>query len=155
MTDIQRHAAGMQAALPEILAMAERCVNIDSGSYLAGGVNAVIDIWAGMAAGMGFAVERTPLPGFGDQMTARLPLGGNGPRVLVLGHADTVWPAGIAAEWPFSREGDCITGPGVGDNQCSQPLRAWPLRLRSAPHRETDPPRLRQHRSFGPRAVRR
>eukprot|EP01031_Cornospumella_fuschlensis_P014924 gene14924-18231_t len=87
MTDIQRHAAGMQAALPEILTMAERCVNIDSGSYMAGGVNAVIDIWAGMAAGMGFAVERTPLPGFGDQMTARLPLGGNGPRVLVLGHA--------------------------------------------------------------------
>ena len=62
MTDIHRHAAGMQAALPDILAMAERCVNIDSGSYLAGGVNAVIDIWARMAAGLGFAVERAPLP---------------------------------------------------------------------------------------------
>ncbi len=129
MTDIQRHAAGMQAALPEILAMAERCVNIDSGSYMAGGVNAVIDIWAGMAAGMGFAVERTPLPGFGDQMTARLPLGGNGPRVLVLGHADTVWPEGIAAEWPFTREGERITGPGVGDMKTNVVMALHAIRM--------------------------
>jgi glutamate carboxypeptidase len=129
MTDIQRHAGGMQAALPEILAMAERCVNIDSGSYMAGGVNAVIDIWAGMAASMGFAVERTPLPGFGDQMTARLPLGGNGPRVLVLGHADTVWPAGIAAEWPFTRDGDRITGPGVGDMKTNVVMALHAIRM--------------------------
>jgi len=129
MTDIHRHAAGMQAALPDILAMAERCVNIDSGSYLAGGVNAVIDIWAGMAAGMGFAVERSPLPGFGDQMTARLPLGGNGPRLLVLGHADTVWPAGIAAEWPFTREGDRITGPGVGDMKTNVVMALHAIRM--------------------------
>jgi glutamate carboxypeptidase len=129
MTDILRHAAGMQAALPEILAMAERCVNIDSGSYMAGGVNAVIDIWAGMLGGMGFAVERTPLPGFGDQMTARLPLGGNGPRVLVLGHADTVWPAGIAAEWPFKREGDRLTGPGVGDMKTNVVMALHAIRM--------------------------
>ncbi len=115
MTDIKRHAALMEAALPDILAMAERAVNIESGSYMAGGVNAVIDVWAGMLAGMGFSVERTPLPGFGDQMTARLALGGNGPRLLVLGHADTVWPEGITREWSFTRQGDRITGPGVGD----------------------------------------
>lgn len=129
MTDIHRHAAGMQAALPEILAMAERCVNLDSGSYMAGGVNAVIGIWAGMLSGMGFSVERTPLPGFGDQMTARLPLGGNGPRVLVLGHADTVWPAGIAAEWPFTREGDRITGPGVGDMKTNVVMALHAIRM--------------------------
>jgi glutamate carboxypeptidase len=115
MTDITHYAARMERELPSILAMAERSVNIDSGSYMAGGVNAVIDIWAGMLGGLGFTVERKPLPGFGDQMTARLALGGNGPRLLILGHADTVWPAGIAAEWPFARIGDRITGPGVGD----------------------------------------
>lgn len=115
MAKVRHWASVLETELPSILAMSERTVNIDSGSYLAAGVNAVIDIWADMLDGMGFAVERTPLPGFGDQMTARLPLGGNGPRVLVLGHADTVWPAGIAAEWPFSRTGDRITGPGVGD----------------------------------------
>ncbi|MDB5414652.1 MAG: family peptidase [Rubritepida sp.] len=115
MTDITHYAAQMEKELPSILAMAERSVNIDSGSYLADGVNAVIDIWAGMLSGMGFIVERKPLAGFGDQMTARLALGGNGPRLLILGHADTVWPAGTAADWPFQRIGDRLTGPGVGD----------------------------------------
>ena len=115
MARVRHWASVIETELPSILAMSERAVNIESGSYLAAGVNAVIDIWAGMLTEMGFTVERAELPGFGDQMTARLALGGNGPRVLVLGHADTVWPAGIVTEWPFRRDGDRITGPGVGD----------------------------------------
>jgi glutamate carboxypeptidase len=47
-------------------------------------------------------------------MTARRSFG-RGPRLLILGHADTVWPAGTAAEWPFARTADRLTGPGVGD----------------------------------------
>ncbi len=80
--DIRATAAALERDLSSILAMAERVVNIDSGSYHAAGVNAVIDVWAEMLRGMGFAVERVPLDGRGDQMTARLTLGGNGPRVL-------------------------------------------------------------------------
>ncbi len=37
------------------------------------------------------------------------------PRVLVLGHLDTVWPHGTLARWPFSVDGDVATGPGVFD----------------------------------------
>ena len=37
------------------------------------------------------------------------------PRVLVLGHLDTVWPTGTLARWPFAVDGDVITGPGVFD----------------------------------------
>ena len=37
------------------------------------------------------------------------------PRVLVLGHLDTVWPLGTLARWPFSVSGDVCTGPGVFD----------------------------------------
>ena len=37
------------------------------------------------------------------------------PKVLVLGHLDTVWPQGTLARWPFSVEGDVATGPGVFD----------------------------------------
>ncbi|HEV7263468.1 MAG TPA: M20 family metallopeptidase [Falsiroseomonas sp.] len=115
MAKVRHWASVLERELPAILAMSERVVNIDSGSYLAAGVNTVVDIWAEMLAGMGFAIERAPLPGFGDQLTARMTTGGNGPRLLVLGHADTVWPGGIATEWPFHRDGDRITGPGVGD----------------------------------------
>jgi glutamate carboxypeptidase len=37
------------------------------------------------------------------------------PKVLVLGHLDTVWPTGTLARWPFSIDGDVVTGPGVFD----------------------------------------
>jgi glutamate carboxypeptidase len=36
-------------------------------------------------------------------------------RVLLLGHYDTVWPAGTLERWPFAVDGDCATGPGVCD----------------------------------------
>src|SRR3954466_12531126 len=37
------------------------------------------------------------------------------PRVVLLGHLDTVWPLGTLARWPFSVDGDRATGPGVFD----------------------------------------
>ncbi len=37
------------------------------------------------------------------------------PRVLLLGHLDTVWPHGTLARWPFTVDGDVATGPGVFD----------------------------------------
>jgi len=112
--DPRRCAADLETALPDLLAMLERAVNIDSGSYHAAGVNAVIDLVASPLRELGFAIERKAVPGRGDQMTARRHFG-SGPRLLILGHADTVWPAGIVAEWPFARVGDRLTGPGVGD----------------------------------------
>lgn len=37
------------------------------------------------------------------------------PRVLLLGHLDTVWPIGTLARLPFTIDDDRITGPGVFD----------------------------------------
>ncbi|CUR55741.1 Acetylornithine deacetylase/succinyldiaminopimelate desuccinylase-like deacylase [metagenome] len=37
------------------------------------------------------------------------------PRVLVLGHLDTVFPAGVTRQRPFAIDGDRVTGPGVFD----------------------------------------
>jgi glutamate carboxypeptidase len=112
--DPRPYAADIDTAFSEHLALLERAVNIDSGSYHAQGVNAFIDLVAGALKRLGFSVERKVLPGRGDQMTARRRFGGKR-KLLILGHADTVWPAGTAAEWPFARTGDRITGPGVGD----------------------------------------
>jgi glutamate carboxypeptidase len=37
------------------------------------------------------------------------------PRILLLGHLDTVWPLGSLARLPFSNDGERLHGPGVFD----------------------------------------
>jgi len=37
------------------------------------------------------------------------------PRVVLIGHLDTVWPTGTLERWPFSVRGGRATGPGVFD----------------------------------------
>lgn len=128
MFDPRAFAARIEAGLPALLEDARRAIMVDSGSYCAAGVNQVQDQWQALLQSMGFTVERTPLPERGDQLTARLQLG-NGRRVLVLGHADTVWPAGTVAEWPFRREGDRIFGPGVGDMKTNVVMAMHAIRL--------------------------
>ncbi len=41
--------------------------------------------------------------------------GPQSPRILLLGHLDTVWPMGTLERLPFTAEGDRMTGPGVFD----------------------------------------
>jgi len=128
MTDPRALASALAPELPSMLTMIERAVSIDSGTYHAAGVNAVIDVFAEFLAGMGFAIERMPLPGRGDQLTARRALG-NGKRLLVLGHADTVWPAGTVTDWPFANDGTFLTGPGVGDMKSCVVMALHALRV--------------------------
>jgi glutamate carboxypeptidase len=63
---------------------------------------------------IGGAVEFVPTARFGDHFIARF-----GPRssggILLLGHTDTVWPAGELAKRPFRIEDGRATGPGVFD----------------------------------------
>jgi len=96
------------------LAALEELVAIDSGSYDPAGVDRVGDTLEAHWQAIGFSTERLPLPGFGDRRIFRKTLGGHG-RVLILGHLDTVWPAGTVADWPYREEEGLAHGPGVGD----------------------------------------
>src|SRR5579875_476998 len=40
---------------------------------------------------------------------------GEEPRLVLLGHLDTVWPKGTVERWPFSVNGSRASGPGVFD----------------------------------------
>jgi glutamate carboxypeptidase len=51
--------------------------------------------------------------GRGDAVVARI--GAGNPEAMILGHLDTVWPAGTLREIPFRIEGDRARGPGVFD----------------------------------------
>jgi glutamate carboxypeptidase len=57
------------------------------------------------------AIERRPSERFGDHLIART--AASGPRSLLIGHHDTVFPA---ATWSgFREDGDLLRGPGVLD----------------------------------------
>ena len=90
MATAQQYREALQAQLDDMLSMLERVVNIDSGSYDGVGVNRVQDEFEAHLRDTGFETARTPLAGYGDQLTARWQGSADAPRVLILGHADTV-----------------------------------------------------------------
>jgi glutamate carboxypeptidase len=98
----------------------EELVNIDSGSFTPEGVNRVADRCEARFRAHGWSVERIAHrpaegePQLGDLLIGRLP-GSGGPRVLMIGHMDTVFDPGTAAERPFRIDGSRATGPGVSD----------------------------------------
>ena len=51
--------------------------------------------------------------------------GGGRPELLVMAHVDTVFDAGT--ELRFSRDGDALVGPGVGDNATAVMATVWAL----------------------------
>ncbi len=56
----------------------------------------------------------------------------DGPHLLVLGHYDTVWPAGTAARRPAREEDGVISGPGVFDMRGGIAAALTALRLLGA-----------------------
>lgn len=62
---------------------------------------------------LGGKVDRLVREKRGDHLRAEF--GGTGPRVLLLGHFDTVWPSGQLARMPLHEEDGRLYGPGVFD----------------------------------------
>jgi glutamate carboxypeptidase len=95
-------------------------VDIDCGSYTPAGVDRIADLCEERFRRGGWAVERTRHvpsegePQLGDLVIGRLD-GAGGPRILLVGHMDTVFDEGTVAERPFRIDGDIAYGPGVSD----------------------------------------
>lgn len=105
--------------LGRIIERTEVLVGIDSGSHDAEGVDAVSSTIEGYLAELGFVASRQSIGADrGACFRAVLELG-SGPRLLILGHADTVWPQGTAADWRFAQADGLLSGPGVGDMKCA------------------------------------
>ena len=104
----------------QYLAELETLVNIDCGSFSPVGVNRIADRCEQRFLAFGWDVERrhhepvSGAPQLGDLVIGRRQ-GSGGPRVLVVGHTDTVFDDGTAAERPFRIEGSRARGPGVSD----------------------------------------
>lgn len=109
--------AAIDADLPAYLADLERLVNIDCGSYTPAGVDLVADWVAAFWRDLGLSVERRPDPEgrYGDTVVATATGRPGGPRILLIGHMDTVFDPGTVAERPFRIQDGIAYGPGVTD----------------------------------------
>jgi glutamate carboxypeptidase len=105
------------ARLPQFLEDLEALVNIDCGSYTKAGVDQVGRWVAERFRSLGGKVEVRPHATFGDTVIGTFRgLDPDGPTVLCIGHMDTVFDEGTAAERPFAIDADGIAhGPGVSD----------------------------------------
>jgi glutamate carboxypeptidase len=101
---------------PRFLAELEALVNIDCGSYTPAGVNRVADAVIGSLEELGARVERihpADRQDLGDLVIGRI--AGDGPRLLLIGHMDTVFEPGTVAQRPFQVDGGLARGPGTSD----------------------------------------
>lgn len=105
------------ADLPSFLGDLERLVNTDCGSYTPDGVNEVGRWTATFLADLGATVESRPDPAgrLGDTVVATFEGRAGAPRVLLIGHLDTVFDPGTAAARPFVIADGIARGPGVTD----------------------------------------
>jgi glutamate carboxypeptidase len=113
--DALRLAIG--ADLPAYLEDLAELVNIDCGSYTRAGVDEVGRWVPAFLGELGATVEARldPTGRLGDTIVATFEGLASGPRALLIGHMDTVFDPGTAAERPFRIEDGVAYGPGVTD----------------------------------------
>jgi glutamate carboxypeptidase len=106
-------AADLAAYLDDL----ERLVNIDCGTYTPDGVDEIGRWTARFLGELGAEVDVRPDPEgrFGKTVVATFHGRADGPRVLLIGHMDTVFDVGTAASRPFRIDDGVAYGPGVTD----------------------------------------
>jgi glutamate carboxypeptidase len=81
-------------------------------------LNGIARFVAGHLQALGGEIDLAEQPGYGTHLRARFDFGhdSGSPRVLVIGHLDTVWPVGTLERLPFriAPEGSAY-GPGIFD----------------------------------------
>lgn len=115
MSNLLNHFnARRQAILDAVRALVER----ETTSREEARLNEIAGFVAARLRELGGEIELTPQPGYGTHLRARFDFGHDPltPRLLVIGHLDTVWPIGTLELMPFrvTAEG-AAHGPGIFD----------------------------------------
>jgi len=103
---------------PRHEALLEKLVLQNSGSLNLAGVKAVGEMMRAELTPLGFTVDWVDMTATGraGHIVATHKGNGRGKRILLIGHLDTVFePDSPFTGW--KREGDRVTGPGVGDDK--------------------------------------
>ncbi len=115
--EIEALRTSIENDLSEFLDDLQRLVDIDCGSYTPEGVNEVGRWVASFLTELGADVDLRPDPEgrFGNTVVGTFRGVLHGPRVLLIGHMDTVFDPGTVAERPFRIDEGIAYGPGVTD----------------------------------------
>lgn len=104
-------------------------VNIDSGMDCPEGIHEVAAIIGNFLKDLKFEVEYLETPGIATHVLAKRK--GSKPdakNVMILGHMDTVFPKGTAADRPFSMDNEKAYGPGVLDMKSGITIALYALK---------------------------
>jgi glutamate carboxypeptidase len=107
--------ATIAADEPAFLRDLETLVNTDCGSYTKAGVDQIGRRTAAFLTRLGASVVVHPNEELGDTVVGTIEGAADGPRIVLIGHMDTVFGEGTAAERPFRVEDGIARGPGVTD----------------------------------------
>lgn len=112
----------------------ETIVNIDSGTFTKAGIDRVGAYLQERFRALGFSTRFDRQEQYGDHLVAmHMGRSRHGPRIVLIGHIDTVLPDGEAGRRPFTisqRDGMRIaTGPGVLDMKSGVLIGMYALRL--------------------------
>ena len=104
----------VDAGAADSLALLERLVNINSGTFNPAGVKAVAGVMEAELRGLGFATRMIPMDALGRGGHLVAERKGPGKPVLLIGHMDTVFePSSLFQKW--ERRGRTAVGPGTSD----------------------------------------
>lgn len=100
----------------QFLELLEALCRVESPSFDAAAQRAARGVLAANLEALGFETREIRGPRSGGHLYARpRRRTGHAPRQLLLGHLDTVWPAGTLESMPFKVEDDRAYGPGAYD----------------------------------------
>jgi glutamate carboxypeptidase len=125
--DMIRWLESQYDAMVELL---RRLVDTDSGSYDRDGVARAGALIREHLQARGIACAEIVQADGSVSIKATVPAGEPGrdnAHVLLLGHRDTVFPRGTAAQRPFRIDGDRAYGPGVADMKAGLVMNAFVL----------------------------
>ncbi|HFB55495.1 MAG TPA: M20 family peptidase, partial [Hellea balneolensis] len=107
--------SAVETGMPQALSTLERVVNINSGTMNFAGVHEVGDVFGAELEALGFDLEWVDGSGFDRAGHLVASFGTQGPKILMIGHLDTVFAKGDDFQKFERLEGNKVTGPGITD----------------------------------------
>jgi len=110
--------AAANATQPALIATLEQLVSIESGSGQLDGLARMASVLESRLQSLGMTTRRhKTTAGAGADVVIGSMTGTGRRRILMMGHMDTVYQAGILNTQPFKREGNKLYGPGIADDK--------------------------------------